>query len=261
MSAELSTCALCPRLCRPACPVTTGTGREAAVPTFLAAVALDFERGTVSPELAEAALTLCADCGACEEHCHIHHPLPGLLSGVRTAVSVSRPVEPIQAIEGDAETVAIEVDERSLASVVAKALGIEVARWPTSDRFGAAHRDSEGWHAGALRAAGEGRRLIVADGGVAQALDRAGLGYEWLSDLVPSEGCTGSCAAGGDRPLACCGGGGPLPVHHPEDAKRVALAFARRWTPAVLVDSRCRSHLRSAGVQARDLLDRLLEEG
>lgn len=259
MSAELSTCALCPRLCRPACPVTTGTGREAAVPTFLAGMAIEHERGRIEAELAEAALSLCTDCGACEAHCHIHHPLPELLRDARFEASVERVFEPVAAIEGDAEVVAVEADERPLAEVVARTLGVEVARWKTRDRFGAAHLDSRGWDPEPLIRAAEGRRIIVADGGVAQALERAGIAVEWLTELVERDGCTGSCADGGERPLACCGGGGPLPVHHPEDAQRVARAYHRRWEGGVLSDARCRGHLRSAGFEARDVLDELLE--
>ena len=38
------TCALRPRLCRPACPVATGSFREAATPTALARVVLGWTR-------------------------------------------------------------------------------------------------------------------------------------------------------------------------------------------------------------------------
>ncbi|MCO4748218.1 MAG: 4Fe-4S dicluster domain-containing protein [Proteobacteria bacterium] len=262
MSAELSTCALCPRLCRPACPVTTGTGREAAVPTFLAGMAIEFRRGRIEASLAEAALSLCTDCGACEEHCHIHHPLPELLRQARQEVAVDRLAEPLRPIDGDARRVAIEADDRPLGDVVEKLSGERVARWKTADRLGIGAIDSPAiWseRKPALRNWAEGRELVVADGGVAKALESAGVAFTWLSELADSDGCTGSCAAGGERPLACCGGGGPLADHHPEDAARLARAFARRWDGARLVDARCREHLRNSGIDASDLLDQLVE--
>jgi hypothetical protein len=186
----------------------------------------------------------------------------GALSHSSSAArAASQCIEPLRPIVGDALVVAVEADERPLARVLERLLGCEVARWVTGDGFGAASLDTPNWSPKPLVEAARGRRVIVADGGVAKALTRAGVAFEWLSEHAPaeSEGCAGSCVAGGDRPLACCGGGGPLSAQHPEDAVRVARAFDEHMEGRRLVDARCRNHLRRSGLEATDLLDVLLE--
>ena len=102
--------------------------------------------------------------------------------------------------------------------------------------------------------------MVTADGQVARVLGEAGIEHRRLSELTDIAADTGSCVMDGDKPLACCGGAAPLTVHHPEDAQRVAHAFARRWEGRCLSDSACRNHLALAGVQVQDLLDMLLEQ-
>jgi hypothetical protein len=259
------TCSLCPRLCRDACPVATGASREAAVPAVIAGVLRDWRLGRASDELASEAATLCLDCGGCESACHLHRPLPQQLREVRRALVTAPRPAPLQPIEGEGDLVAVEADERPLAAVLAKRLGRPVRRWPTADRLGASSIEGPAFadHARRLREAAAGRKVVVADGGSARALAAAGIAASWAHEWVERrvEGCVGSCVAGGDRPLRCCGGAAPLAWRHPADARRVARTFAARMDGERVVDARCRDHLRSAGVEARDLLDDWLAEG
>ena len=263
MSAHLSRCTLCPRLCRAACPVAVGSAREASVPTQIAGVLLDAAEGRVSRELAAEAATLCTDCGACEEHCHLHQPLPRLIREARALyVEVVPPQVPAPPV-GDFDLIAVEADERPLAEALSRRLGRPVSPWRTRDQFGLAACDSSYWaeHAALLRTHTTGRTVVVADGGAALALERAGVRHVSLDAIVSGlPPATGSCVArGGPRPLACCGGGGPLHQHHPEDAARVADAWWRRAPTELVADARCRCHLRRSGHPARDWVDVLLE--
>lgn len=261
LSARWSTCALCPRLCRTACPVATGAAREAAVPSFLAIVLGEWERDRVDDATALEAATLCTDCGACQDRCHIDRPLPDLLREVRSSLVPTPRLDPLSEIEGDADWIAIEADDRPLATALEHHLGRPVARWTTTDRLGVAAIEHPIWkrRVERLRAVVGTRHIVVADGGVAQALSSAGIGFQWLHevDRTLTRG-TGSCSAGGDRPLACCGGAGPLPVHHPEDAVRVGQLWLERSDEWKVVDARCRDHLRGCGGEATDPLDQLL---
>ncbi len=158
----------------------------------------------------------------------------------------------------------MEADSRPWADWLSAVLGRPVRRWVTEDRLGVAaveHGTFVG-HAARLRRLAGDLEVVVADGGVARALDAAGVAFSWLHAVVPSvrsEIAAGSCRAGGDRPLACCGGAGPLPRHHPADARRVAQMFADRGSVVEVVDARCRAHLGDAGVAVRDAVDRLAQ--
>lgn len=256
---SIDTCALCPRLCRTACPVATGTGREAAVPSWIASAVLDHRRGMLSDAEAASAVTLCVDCGACEDRCHIHQPLPTWIQEARAALVPAPVLETLRPVEGDADLVMVETDGRPAAKALASALGRPVARWVTRDRLGVegvAHPSVWRTHAAALRAALGERTAVVADGGAFQALKAADLRPQWLHQLVaPPEGALGSCACGGDRPIACCGGAGPLPVHHPVEAARVGAHWVLRAGVRPVLDARCRTHL---GGEHRDMVDHLL---
>jgi hypothetical protein len=260
---KVGTCTLCPRLCRPSCPVASGSAREAATPTAIASVLLDWERGLLPAAMAAEAATLCTDCGACEAHCHLHRPLPEALREARRAL-VSAPIpEPVRPVEGSGRYVAVESDDRRWAEALAKRLGAPVARWVTHDGLGVELVEHPGFaaQARALVAASADRQLVVADGGAATALRAAGVPFSWLHDLVPGlvvDGL-GSCACGGDRPMACCGAGGPLKRHHPEDARRVAQAWQGRTEARLVKDARCRGHLAASDPRWRDAVDRLLE--
>lgn len=268
LAPALATCALCPRLCRHACPVATGTGREAAVPAQLATVLLRWERGELDDDLARAASTLCVDCGACQDACHLHRPLPELLRQARGALLPAPQVAPLAPLDGDARRVVVHTDDRAWADAMAARLGEPVAATHTSDAFGLALRGHAAWdeRRDALARLFAGRTAVVAHGGAADALRDAGVAVVWLHDLLgpPSASPAGadsapvrpSCACGGP-PEACCGGAGPLAAHHPDDAARMA----RRWYAAggTVADARCGAHLATVGLSAPDVVDRLLE--
>lgn len=262
---DWSTCALCPRLCRPACPVTTGSRREAAVPAVIAAAILEWERGDLSAELAAQAATLCTDCGACQDWCLIDRPLPRLLREVRPRLLPEPLIEPLRPIEGEGSRVAVEADDRAFARALSRRLDAPVRRWVTRDHLGVAAVEHPSWpaRARALRAHVGEAEVVVADGGSARALEAAGVPFRWLHEVVPGlPGGVGSCAVAGEpRPLRCCGAGGPLPRHHPEDARRVGRAWLDRTRSRTLLDARCRAHLRASGGDVVDLLDVLLSEG
>lgn len=252
---RLDTCRLCPRLCRDACPVATA-GSEAAVPTFLATILDRHERGLVDDVVARDVLTRCTDCGACQEHCHLHRPLPEWLRAARAALLPRPPVAPVGEVSGPpgATVVVIATDERSAA--LPGLSGAAVLR--TADRLGAAALGHGGLevHLAQLRVRLAGRTVVVADGGVAEVLRAAAVPFRWWWEVVDDpHPAQGSCVAGGARGLSCCGGRGPLAGHHPDDAARVAARFVERGGAEVR-DARCRDHLVRCGFPARDTLDR-----
>lgn len=261
ISATWSTCALCPRLCRTACPVATGSSREAAVPTLIATVVGQWEAGEVDRALAAQAATLCTNCGGCQDRCHLNRPLPQFLAEARAKLLDPPSIEPLRSIEGEGRWVAIEADHRPMASALAEALGHDVARLYTADQFGVAAIEHPVIEPRVLRlqALLAGRELVVADGGVAEVLKRAGLDFQWLHQVVPApEGAAGSCQTAGARPAACCGAAGPLAAHHPEDARRVGALWLDRAENWRVDDARCRNHLRKCGGEVTDTLDVLL---
>jgi hypothetical protein len=231
------------------------------VPTFLAEILDRNERGLVDDDTARDVITRCTDCGRCQEHCHLHRPLPAWLREARTRLLPRTQVAPVGELVGphDALVVVVEADGRDLATAVAFLGPVAVLRTP--DRLGAAaleHGELE-LHFAQLRARLAGRTVVVADGGVGEVLTAAGVPFRWLWDVVADPtSAQGSCVAGGDRGLACCGARGPLAAHHAADAARVAVLFAQRGGGAVR-DARCRSHLAACGVVVADTLDRLLE--
>lgn len=254
-------CALCPHLCHSACPVALGSGRQAAVPAVLASVLLLAERGDVPAELAAEASTLCTDCGACQEHCHLDVPLPELLREHRRRTLPDPKVEPLRPLVGRGSTIAVESDDREWSGALARVLGEEVAVWRTGDDLGvrALHGTSSSTRLARIRTLVGDRRPVVISGGVAEVLEAAGVDFAWLRDLLPQlpDGA-GSCRLGGNRPLACCGGAGPLPEHHPEDARRTGALWLDRAHEWTVGDARCRSHLRSCGGEVTDPVDALL---
>ncbi len=262
LPAPWSTCALCPRLCRTACPVATGGALETAVPSFIATVLAEWVQGRVPDADARHVATLCVDCGACQRRCHIDRPLPALLRDARARLLDPPRIEPLQEIAGDGAWIAVEADDRPLARALSKVLDEPVARWPTGDRLGVAAVEHGMWAARAaqIRERVGHRRVVVVDGGVARALRAAGVGFQWLHEVERSlwPGA-GSCEAGGDRPLACCGAAEPLASHHPEVAARIGALWMDRADDYKVADGRCRAHLRACGAEAADPLDALLE--
>jgi hypothetical protein len=237
----------------------------------IAGVMMDVERDALPESMARDALTLCTDCGACQDHCHLHRPLPELLRNARVEW-VPRPArEPIRPVEGKGDWIAVESDDRPFAKALSRALGTAVRRWKTVDGLGVEtlpYPGSEEWLA-RLRSIVGTRRVVVISGGVAKVLTAAGIGFDWLHEVVrdlPSG--DGSCAIDGKRPLACCGAAGPVSQFHPDDAARMARVWLDRSEEWRVRDARCRAHLMeqvgshpdaAGGARVTDPLDALLE--
>ena len=261
MNGSFDTCSVCPRLCRPACPVASGSTREASVPAVIAGVLYDWERGRADAGIAADAATLCTDCGACERHCHLQRPLPALLREARAKLLPEPPIAPLGRVEGEGTLLAIEADDRLIASPLSRRLGVPVRRLVTPDRLGVAAVEHPRWEtrAAEIRACVGAYEVIVADGGVAEALTASGVAFVWLHDRLPELAVgTGSCRAPGvGQPLACCGAAGPLRTHHPADARRTGEQWLRRGGDGPVLDARCGDHLRACGGAVTDPVDQL----
>lgn len=258
------TCALCPRLCRPACPVASGGQREAAVPSVIAGVMLDWTREHADPAMVAEAVTLCTDCGACQAHCYLDRPLPEALRTARAELLPCPAFETLHPIEGRGRIIAIEADDRPLAAALSRRLGEPVRRWPTRDRLGVAAIEHPAFdrRTNEVRAALGDADVVIVDGGVSEVLTKAKIAFRWLHEVLPdlAGGC-GSCRThGAEKPTACCGAAGPLLAHHPDDAARVAKFWLSRTEERRVIDARCRGHLRGAAPSVTDPLDRLLEQ-
>ena len=256
-----STCALCPRLCRNACPVATGTGREAATPAVIAGAVLEYQRGRMSEQDVITHIALCTDCGGCQDHCHLHQPLPEALRELRGVLMARPPVEPLRRVEGGARIVAIEADERPFAAALAEVLGQPVARLVTRDGLGVAAIEHTGFdtHLAGLRERLADREVVITHGGVAEVLQAAEIPFVWLRDRVRDlPGGHRSCRQGQATPAACCGAAGPLRRTDPDGARRVGRFWLQRADDWGVQDSRCREHLNACGGQVSDPLDALL---
>ena len=80
-------CAFCPRLCRHACPVAVGSGREAATPTHVMAGVWGWLQEHRSAPEALALASLCTRCGACTDACKLARPVDDLLTEARGAAA------------------------------------------------------------------------------------------------------------------------------------------------------------------------------
>jgi len=261
---DLETCALCPRLCRTACPVVAGVGREAAVPTLIAAAVYAVDTQQQPIELAKAALGLCVDCGSCEKYCHIGQPLPALLRSARLRFDCSNPILALPGIDGEAELVAIETDERRWSEYLSLRLGEPVARWCVEDGLGPHLIGTSYWPSRKMTISERlhNRRAVVGDGAAAAVLKESGVSFVWLHDLVPSlTSGIGSCRVG-ENPYTdgCCGGGGPLRSVHPVDARRMGIRAAACVPGLDVDDSRCATHLEWCGETRTDAITRLIRD-
>jgi len=213
--------------------------------------------------LAEQALSLCVGCGACEAHCHVEQPFASMIQKAQVQWFEAPQVESLGSLEGEAETVAIESDERPLAALLAGILRKPVARLKTSDALGEAliGYPSFSERAGQISEQLAGKEVVISHGGVARVLEAAGVVFLWAHEVTGVSPEQGSCRCE-DAPmaLACCGGAGLLPVHHAEDARRVAKLWMQRGNGGVCADARCRNHIQSVGIEVSDVLDVLLTQ-
>ena len=254
----IETCSLCPRLCRAACPVATGAAWEAAVPAQIAGAVLAWRQGRIGEDAVRQAITACVDCGGCQDLCHLHVPLPEALRALRIELATAPAPEPLTPIEAEGEMVALETG-RVWSSMLAELRTEPVARWTTTDALGAHARTHDGFaeHLRAVSATAGARTVVTAHDGALDVLREAGVSALALSEVlgVATRACGASEAAG----LRCCGGCGPLPVHHPAAAARMAHHWVRRDGPTTGLDARCGDHLRAAGiVGVEDVIDVLL---
>jgi hypothetical protein len=187
-----------------------------------------------------------------------------MLREARSKVTTAGAPELLSPVVGAGKLIAVESDVCPYAATLSRALDVPVKRWPTRDRLGNHAIDTPHFaaHCAAVRSAVGGLQLVVNDGGVAEVLDRAGVPYRWLRDVVDGLSPTvASCRCSGEpSPLACCGAAGPLPRVHPADAERVGRRWLRDSNEAQMrvADSRCRAHLRACGGDVVDPLDELL---
>ena len=259
------TCALCPRLCRVACPVATHSAREAAVPSVIAEVLRAHLQGRVSRELAAEAATLCVDCDACHEHCHLGVPLSQAIRTLRHEVAPLGPLPALPSVEGSARLVAIQTDSRAWSEALSARIGEPVATMLAPKALAVAWRDCPDWSVRlqALRACLDGRVPVVSHGGAAQVLAAAEIEYRWvhevagLTDLALNVGCR----VDGCKTSPCCGGGGSLAPHHPEDAARMTARWHEAVAGRAVVDTGCSEFSRASGYAVTDVVGLLLAEG
>ncbi len=80
---DAKTCALCPRLCRFACPVTAATADESATPTAMMQTWELAKTGSISWDVAAEAVSRCTGCEACTAPCEFETDVPDLLYEAR----------------------------------------------------------------------------------------------------------------------------------------------------------------------------------
>lgn len=262
---DLGTCVYCPRLCRNACPVAVGTGREAATPTAMATQVWLYLEGRGELKQALAASALCVECGECEAACEVDQPLGQLLGAFRRGLGPQTPPDEAR-LEGEGAWVAIETDERRWAEALATRLGEPVARLRTGDQLGheAAAHPAYPAHLARLHGALHGRTAVVSEFRSLAVLEEAGVTTVHLAALLGWQGqglvhrpCAGPALPGSASPplaLACCGARGALVTAHPALAADLALEAGRRLAdegdpPTALCspDSTCAARLRSVG--------------
>lgn len=223
----LEVCALCPRLCRHACPVATVTGLEAAVPSTMAELLLRSERGEIE---ATAVSNLCVNCGGCERACHIHTPWSEAVRPFQQKSSVRPGLGPIT---GNGELVAVMVTDRPWHDALARHLGtgISVCR-VTPDGASASHAEPS-----------RNVRWVVADGRAFDAV-REHVGRDativWLHQLVDVD-ARPCCRMSDSGRHGCCGRGGPLAEVFPSVADRMRTSWDDAPDPRPVADARCAS--------------------
>ena len=257
-------CSLCPRLCRTACPVATGAAREAAVPAQIASVVRAWQQGRLPEDVVREAITACVDCGACQELCHLHVPLPEALSALRRQLGTAPAPEPLQPpADGDVLLVVTPGEEalgEAYRAAVEAEVGMPVGLWRAPACLGEGsleHPDIDA-HLTAVREAAAGRRVVTAHGGVAAVLRAAAVDVVPLWELVGTD-APRPCGGPG-APMACCGGRRPFVDQHPDDARRMGAYWMRREGPTEGLDARCAAHLRACGATAGSVAEAWLRE-
>jgi Fe-S oxidoreductase len=76
-------CSLCPRMCRYACPVASGTADETATPTSMMQAWREAQAGRLPWKAAADAVSRCTGCMACSAPCEFDQDLPSMLYEAR----------------------------------------------------------------------------------------------------------------------------------------------------------------------------------
>jgi Fe-S oxidoreductase len=79
----MNTCAMCPKMCRFACPVARAKTSDAVHPTGLASAAIGAKRGTLPWSVAGEVVYECTMCGACKTPCALDVDVPAWLRPAR----------------------------------------------------------------------------------------------------------------------------------------------------------------------------------
>lgn len=266
MNVAIETCALCPRLCRHSCPVAVGTGLESTTPTAIMALLVHPQQ---QPELSRAAVDLCTQCGACEDHCGLDQPVRSLLAEARAALHPPLPPWNPPIIHGHSQTVAVICGTTDWSADLSAVTDQDVATLHTTDHLGEVHRartDATAATLERLETLFNGRTAVVECHTCREALEAASVSVEMLDALLPRRPSrptwrTCRCAASpGVRTLQnCCGARGPLSTTHPSLANEMAHSLRKRldgqavYTP----DARCAAHMQGAGANVIGPVDLL----
>jgi ferredoxin len=273
MSATIDTCALCPKLCRHVCPVSVGTGRESATPTAMLTEVLLADTVAKPDSWAADAVGLCTRCGACESFCGVDQPVVALLDAARTRHQPAPKPWVAPVIQGHAPTVAIICGEEDWHLGLADTLGQDVAILRTPDHLGERHRirtDTRDAVITALAKIMQGRTAITSCGTCRTALEAAGITVESISaatNTVPAYPTwrTCHCESGPsvDTVIRCCGARAPLIHDHPDLAATMAGEIITRLEGQTVFvpDTRCASHLISAGAPVVGPINHLFQDG
>jgi ferredoxin len=250
--AEFTTCAFCPRLCRHVCPVAVATGMESATAAAMMTVPLLHARGALSAADALAGTSLCLGCGACTQHCKVHVPVAGRLSGWRADHAERVVPMPLAPVLGSETGVCILTGAHDWSGAWAAQTGQAVARMPTSDSLGhTAWKQGDLGVLAAVAAHLAGREVVTGSGAVAEVARAAGLVVHRLAEppgALRFVSCHVGPAPGPDQ-LACCGRREGFPEREPEAAQRVAAENVRLLAgrAAVIDDEECACWLRAHG--------------
>ena len=267
MSAQPDTCALCPRLCRHRCPVALATGLESATPTAIMSTIVMARHGD-STTVGQA-IDLCTRCGECEVACGVDQPVVALLDAARiTHQSPMTPWEPPQ-IQGEEDHVAILCSGTDWTEMFEQRYNIKLCRLTTHDHLGELHFIRPDTKPDLLKKLKETlgeKTAITTCNTCLSILLEAGCNALHISRFVGDETriprwrtCQCKPGQGVRTEVNCCGARAPLITSHPEVAQMVANDLRRRLDgQAVYIeDSRCSAHLKAAGTQVVDPIDRL----
>lgn len=83
MTEGATLCALCPRMCRFACPVAAGTADETATPTAMMQTWELAKQGAIPWEIAAEAVSRCTGCESCRAPCEYDQDIPAMLYAAR----------------------------------------------------------------------------------------------------------------------------------------------------------------------------------